>query len=123
LRKKAAELEEINRKLIETDMDKTEFITRISHELRSPLNSIKGSIYFLLQSENLKKDILNEFYGIILEETTGLVSIVENLIDFLRLENEAMVIKKSLINLPELLDDIAKSKGLNIILAEKTHLG
>lgn len=123
LRKKAAELEEINRKLIETDMDKTEFITRISHELRSPLNSIKGSIYFLLQSENLKKDILNEFYSIILEETTGLVSIVENLIDFLRLENEAMVIKKSLINLPELLNDIAKSKGLNIILTEKNiHL-
>ncbi len=119
LRTKAAELEEMNRKLIETDIDKTEFITRISHELRSPLNSIKGAIYYLLQSEKLKKDKLREFYNIILDETSGLVSIVENLIDFLRLENEAMVIKKSLINIPELLDDISKSKGLSIVLVEK----
>lgn len=119
LRKKAAELEDINRSLIETDMDKTEFITRISHELRSPLNSIKGSVYFLLHSERLHRNTIDEFCNIILDETNGLVSIVENLIDFLRLENEAMVMKKSLINLPGLLDDIAKSKGLNIILKEK----
>ncbi len=120
LRAKAAELEEINRKLIETDMDKTEFITRVSHELRSPLNSIKGAIYYLQQSEILSKNrSKEEFYGIISMETNGLISIVENLLDFLRLEDEAMVGKKSLINLADILNEVSKSKGINDAIARK----
>lgn len=119
LRIKAAELEEINRKLIETDVDKTEFITRISHELRSPLNSIKGAVYYLQQSDKLKKNKQKEFHDIILTETTGLTSIVNNLLDFLRLENEAIVIKKSLINLENILREITEAKGLNSILTKK----
>jgi HD-GYP domain-containing protein (c-di-GMP phosphodiesterase class II)/signal transduction histidine kinase len=122
LRIKAAELEEINRKLIETDVDKTEFITRISHELRSPLNSIKGAIYYLQQSDKLKRNKQKEFYDIILTETTGLTSIVNNLLDFLRLENEAIVIKKSLINLETILREITEAKGLSSILAKKNLL-
>ncbi len=119
LRTKAVELEDINRKLIETDMNKTEFITRISHELRSPLNSIKGAIYYLQQSEKLKEGRRKEFHNIISEETTGLISIVENLLDFLRLENETMITKKSLINLVSLLNEVSKSKGLNTALIKK----
>ena len=119
LRVKATEFEKINRKLIETDMDKTEFIARISHELRSPLNAIKGSTYFLQQSESLSKSKLKEFYDIISKETTGLISIVEDLLDFLRLENEVLVAKKSLINLTNILNEVAKSRGLGSILTKK----
>ena len=119
LRVKAAELEEINRKLIEADVDKTEFIIRISHELRSPLNSIKGAIYYLQQSEKLKRTKQEEFYDIILTETTGLTSIVNNLLDFLRLENEAIVVKKSLIDLAGILKEVSESKGLKTKLTNK----
>jgi GAF domain-containing protein len=123
LRIKASELEEINKKLIEADVDKTEFITRISHELRSPLNSIKGAIYYLQQSEKVKKSQQKEFHDIILKETVGLTSIVDNLLDFLRLENEATTIKKSLINLETLLKETSESKGLNTVLTRKNlHL-
>jgi HD-GYP domain-containing protein (c-di-GMP phosphodiesterase class II) len=116
---KANELEDINRKLIETDMDKTEFITRMSHELRSPLNSIKGAIYYLQQSDKLKKEKQKEFYDIISEEAHGLISIVEDLISFLRLESETLITKKSLINLASLLEEASKSKGLNTTLTKK----
>jgi HD-GYP domain-containing protein (c-di-GMP phosphodiesterase class II)/signal transduction histidine kinase len=119
LKAKANELEEINRKLTEADIDKTEFITRISHELRSPLNAIKGAVYFLQQSEKIKKTKQKEFYDIILKETIGLTSIVDNLLDFLRLENEATAIKKSLIDLETILKEVSDSKTLNSIFSKK----
>ncbi len=119
LKTKASELEEINKKLIETDMDKTEFITRISHELRSPLNSIKGATYYLQQSETLNKNRIKEFYDIISTETAGLITIVENLLDFLRLENEVMVVKKSLANLADILKEVSRSKGISNAVAKK----
>lgn len=119
LRTKAADLEQINRKLIAADVDKTQFITRVSHELRTPLNAIKGAVYYLLQSDKLKRDHEIEFYNIILNETHGLVSIVENLIDFLRLEDEALVMKKSLFNVSELVAELSQSPVLKKMLKQK----
>jgi len=119
LRLKAAELEDINRKLIETDVAKTEFIANISHELRTPLNSIKGAIYYLQQSATMAEDEQKEFHNIISNETGKLISIVENLLDFLRLEDEVRVVKKSIINLPEILQEILNSKSLKVMLARK----
>jgi len=119
LRLKATELENINRKLIETDVAKTEFIANISHELRTPLNSIKGAIYYLQQSVKMAEDEQKEFHNIISNETGKLISIVENLLDFLRLEDEVRVVKKSIINLADILDEILNSKSLKVILARK----
>jgi len=119
LRTKAADLEQINRKLIAADIDKTQFITRVSHELRTPLNAIKGAVYYLLQSDKLKREKEMEFYNIILNETHSLVSIVENLIDFLRLEDEALVIKKSFFSIPELIAELSQSPVLKIMLKQK----
>ena len=119
LKLKATELENINRKLIETDVAKTEFIANISHELRTPLNSIKGAIYYLQQSVKMAEDEQKEFHNIISNETGKLISIVENLLDFLRLEDEVRIVKKSIINLADILDEILNSKSLKVILARK----
>lgn len=118
LSKKAIELENINRKLIENDLNKTEFITRISHELRSPLNSIKGAIYYLQHSEKLRGK-KKEFYEIISKETEQMISIVEDLLDFLRIEDESKIKRTTLINLEELLKEITESKSFNNLLKEK----
>jgi GAF domain-containing protein len=119
LRTKAAELEEMNRKLIETDVVKTEFITRVSHDLRTPLNSIKGSIYHLQESERRSKRGRNEFYEIISNETGTLISTVENLLNFLRFEDEGRVYRKVIINLAGLLNEVANHKLLGQALARK----
>jgi HD-GYP domain-containing protein (c-di-GMP phosphodiesterase class II) len=119
LRSKAAHLEELNRKLIDTDVVKSEFLTRISHDLRTPLNSIKGSIYYLKQSEERDLEKLRDFYDIISNETNNLIYIVENLLNFLRLEDETQVIKKTIIDLPELLNEVLNSKLLTNSLKRK----
>ena len=119
LRSKAAEIEEMNKNLIDADMDKTEFLTIASHELRTPLNAIKGAIYYLQKSDKPTRNELKEFYEIISNETNKLVYITENLLDFLRLEDETKVIKKSVIDLADLLKETLQSKTCMTILEGK----
>jgi GAF domain-containing protein len=113
LRGKAAELEDMNRKLMESDLLKTEFLTRISHELRTPLNSIKGSVYYLESSDKLSQEEQKEFYSIISNETDKLSAIVENQLDFLACEDEMKNIKKLVISLAEILAEVSSSKALS----------
>ncbi len=119
LKTKAAELEEINKKLVETDILKTEFITRVSHELRTPLNTLKGAIYFLQHTEGVEKSEQEEFHGIISTEIDKLVSIVENLLNFLRLEDETRIIKKAVLNVGDIFRELQGSKSLMSALARK----
>ncbi|WP_236685512.1 HD domain-containing phosphohydrolase [Geobacter pickeringii] len=119
LRYKAAELEGINRKLIEGDMVKTEFITRVSHELRTPLNSIKGSVYYLQQSERLTHREQQDFYDIITGETDKLITIVENQLDFLRFEDETMIINKTVVSLRDVLNEVVAAKSLRTMLSRQ----
>lgn len=119
LKAKAAELEDINRKLINADITKTEFITRASHELRTPLNSIKGAIYYLLKTEKIDKAEQKEFYDLISSETGNLIGIIENLLDFIRLEDELKALNKTIINMQEILEDTLKSRALQNKLARK----
>lgn len=120
LRVKATDLEEINKKLIEFDIVKTEFLTRVSHELRTPLNSIKGSIYYLSETLPPLSKELREFYDIISNETNKLISMAENLLDFLRLENETQALKKAVISLPNLVQEVINSKFLKAALERKS---
>jgi len=125
LKSKAAELEDINKKLIETDILKTEFLTRISHELRTPLNSVKGAIYVLQKADHdhLEINERQEFQRIISTETDNLVSIVENLLGFLKHEDESRIIKKTIINMWDFFSDLRESKSLKTVLARKgVHL-
>ena len=122
LKSKAVEVEQINRKLIETDIAKTEFLTRISHELRSPLNSIKGAIYYLQATDPPGEDERKEFYDIISGETGNLISVVENLLSFIRLEDEMKVPNRTLVNISELLKETLNSKILQDKLTKRKLL-
>lgn len=110
IKTKAVELEDANQKLIDSDIGKSEFLTRISHDLRTPLNSIKGSIYHLKNSKPINIGDQTEFIDIISKETEKLISIVEKQLEFLRFEDGVRIIKKTIISLEKAIDNILNSR-------------
>ena len=117
---KASELEEINQKLIEMDVTKSEFFTRMSHELRTPLHSIAGSIHYLQKSKKVSQEEQSNFLNIVSDEVGILSALVENLLDFLRFEDESKIIKKSIINPSALLREVIDSKLLKAVIEKKS---
>ena len=84
---------------------KKDFISSISHELRTPLTSIKGwGETLLLDAE--ENDDLNMGLSIICAEAERLGNIVEELLDFSRLESNAMKVFKDWISPKKILQEV-----------------
>jgi len=69
---------------------KNDFISSVSHELRTPLTAIKGWAE-TLQSGDLPPDMFNRGMGVIIHESERLSGLVEELLDFSRMQNGRMV--------------------------------
>jgi len=112
LKSTAAELELANKRLIEIDLLKTEFLNRLSHELRTPLNSLKGAIYYLQGQDDVSKEDRKEFQSIIAAETDKMSSLVENLLQFLRVEDESRTAAKTVVHLHTVLSELSSAASL-----------
>ncbi|MGN1127093.1 MAG: histidine kinase dimerization/phospho-acceptor domain-containing protein, partial [Ruminococcus sp.] len=74
--------------LKQTEQLKNDFISRVSHELRTPLTAIKGwSETMLLTGDDIDRGTFKKGMNIILKESGRLTSIVEELLDFSRLQS------------------------------------
>jgi signal transduction histidine kinase/tetratricopeptide (TPR) repeat protein len=70
----------------ETTRLKTEFVHNISHELKTPLTLIRLYGETLQRKEDLKKDEKKEAYQIITKESERLSHLINNVLDFSRIE-------------------------------------
>ncbi len=64
---------------------KNEFISSVSHELRTPLTAIKGWAETIYMEQDL--DTIHKGMGVIINETERLSRMVEELLDFSRMQN------------------------------------
>jgi signal transduction histidine kinase len=77
---------------------KNDFISSISHELRTPLTSIRGWAEILKNSDVLDFKIMKKAMEVIVNESTRLCSIVEELLDFSSLKNSRLVLNMAKID-------------------------
>ena len=70
-----------------TERMKNDFISSVSHELRTPLTAIKGWGETILSSGPSDKETLKKGMSVIIEETERLSGMVEELLDFSRMQN------------------------------------
>ncbi len=74
------------------DKMKNEFISSVSHELRTPLTAIKGWAETMQMDGFNDKRTLEKGMGIIIKETERLGGIVEEVLDFSRIQQDRMVL-------------------------------
>ena len=97
-------------RLKELDRMKTEFVANISHELRTPLAAIKAYSETILDSlEMLDPDTLKDFTETIYKQSLHLENLLNELLDFSRLEQKALKLEKEEVNVVEVVRDAAES--------------
>lgn len=77
-----------------------DFVSNVSHELKTPIASIQGFTK-LLAKENLSKEEKQEYIDIIIEETSRLSNLSNNMIKLTNFENQEIVTNKKEYRLDE----------------------
>ena len=96
------------RALQETDRLKSALLSAVSHDLRTPLGSIKASVSSLIDDDVTWDDaVRREFLTAIDEETDRLTRLVSNLLDLSRIEGGALHPEKDWYDVRELLETVA----------------
>ena len=90
---------------------KIKFFTNISHELRTPLTLIMGPIQELKQKQNLTEK--GEQYVAMIEKNTNqMLQLVNQILDFRKIQNGKMILHVSHLNLNSLVDSFHKEFSL-----------
>lgn len=82
---------------------KSEFIANLSHELRTPMNSIIG-FNDLLLTTNLQKT-QREYVKNVSKSSYNLLDIINNILDFSKIDSDKLVIDKTTFTLNDLLEE------------------
>ncbi len=85
---------------------KNDFISSVSHELRTPLTAIKGWAETMHGTELPDKATFDKGMDIIVKESTRLTGIVEELLDFSRMQNESMMLRFEKLDILAELDEV-----------------
>ncbi len=95
-------LEKINKKLVKAQRDasiansaKSDFLSRMSHDMRTPLGAILSLAEFGLEDNNPTK--FSEYFNQIKENADYLLSLVNDLLDFQKIESHTIDIDNSIV--------------------------
>jgi len=90
LEKATAELKSANERLKELDRIKNEFISTVTHELRTPLTAVRSIAEILNSNPQLPESQHHHLTGIIVKESERLTRLINQVLDFQRLETGKM---------------------------------
>jgi signal transduction histidine kinase len=109
------------------DEMKTEFISRASHELRTPVGIVKGFLQTLVAHPNIDRDRASRFIERSLAETDRLAELTENLLDLSRLDSGRTALDLVPVDLHALAAEVVREvrqkageKGLRIVARRAT---
>lgn len=111
--KKKAEIELIAAKeeALQLSRAKDMFISVMSHEIRTPLNAVIGMSHLLLDDNT--EEIHKENLGILKFSAENLMTLINNVLDFTKIETGNIELERTAVELQELVQGITSSMQFN----------
>ncbi len=99
-----------------------DFVANVSHELKAPLSSIKGSVEILLDGIIKDKDKEKEYLEIVLNESDRLTELVDEILRLAEYQNQDFVEEKESVNLRDLIKEVSKTFNKSGPLADRLEV-
>ncbi len=109
LSRTARKLREANEMLQKLSVQKDAFLSQISHELRTPMTSIRAFSEIMMDTDAMSPEERTHFAQIIHDESIRLTRLLDDLLDLSVLEHGQVQLNISTVQLRELLDKAIRS--------------
>ncbi|MDR1972620.1 MAG: response regulator, partial [Treponema sp.] len=106
----------LSRDKIQSDEEnraKSSFLAQVSHEIRTPLNSILGMAEIILRKD-VKADVYEDV-SIIKQSGNILLSIINNILDFAKMETNRILIESNPYNLASMINDVLNIARMRLL--------
>lgn len=108
----AERLYENDKYMSHIERSRKDFMTKIAHELRTPVTVIRGSLEALKDGVVREEEKVQDYYNQMLLDSIHLERMINDLLELSRLQNPDYVIKKARVNVIEILSDALRSVRL-----------
>ena len=109
LREEMKKNEQLYNHVIELEQAKNNYFVNLSHELRTPLNILMSTNQLIDSLSNdsvlLTKEKISHYVNIMNRNCNRLLSLINNLIDYVKLENNVYLITKERVDIVSLVED------------------
>ncbi|WP_404453502.1 PAS domain S-box protein [Virgibacillus necropolis] len=103
------------------ELMRKDFVANVSHELKTPITSIKGFAETLLENDEDNPETLDKFHQIIYDESHRLQILIQDLLTLSKLEKDEFTLKVTDFNMNKVADEVvavisqqAEKKMLNL---------
>ena len=124
----ARELRRANQRLTLLDAQKDDFLSQVSHEVRTPMTSIRSFSEILLETRDLSSPQSQHFLSIIHKESLRLTRLLDEILDMNLMDRgeaswqlHALDAAEPLVRAIESCRGLAQSSGCKILLDEPLH--
>lgn len=111
VRRRAAQLRQMNQRLLDADRAKDDFLATVSHELRTPLNAISGWTT-LLKSGGVESSRQSHALDVIDRNAQVQTQLIEDLLDVSRIASGKLELDIDVLDVAQLLNSAMESSSL-----------
>lgn len=89
-----------------SEKTKSELITNVSHDLRTPLTSVMGYIGLIKSGKYDNEEMMKEYLNIAFNKSNQLKELIEDLFEYTKFNNQGVVLDTNKVNIVEFLSQI-----------------